>query len=88
LGNKPRISIIGVGYVGLCTAVGLASKGYPVVACDVDTEKIGKINQGIPPFFEPGLQEKLTESIKRGNLKGLVNQTDQAVAAFLWNNPF
>jgi len=79
LSKQPKISIIGVGYVGLCTAVGLASKGYSVIASDIDAEKIGKINKGIPPFFEPGLQEKLTESIQKGNLKGLVNDTDKAI---------
>ena len=77
--KKPRISVIGVGYVGLCTAVGLASKGYSVLACDVDEEKITKINKGIPPFHEPGLQEKLSESIQKGNLKGVVGQTDQVI---------
>jgi UDPglucose 6-dehydrogenase len=77
--RKPQISVIGVGYVGLCTAVGLASKGYKVIACDIDPEKIQKINQGVPPFFEPELQEKLAESIKAGNLQGIVNQTDMAV---------
>ena len=77
--KKPRISVIGVGYVGLCTAVGLASKGYSVLACDVDEQKISKINQGIPPFHEPCLQEKLTESIQKGNLKGVVGQTDRVI---------
>jgi UDPglucose 6-dehydrogenase len=77
--KKPQISVIGVGYVGLCTAVALASKGFKVLACDIDADKISKINQGIPPFFEPGLQEKLTESIKQGNLQGIVNQTDRAI---------
>ena len=37
---------------------GLASKGYSVIACDIDAEKIAKINQGIPPFYEPGLARK------------------------------
>ena len=77
--KKPKISVIGVGYVGLCTAVGLASKGYSVLASDVDEQKIAKINQGIPPFHEPGLQEKLTESIQKGNLKGIVGQTEQVI---------
>ncbi len=79
MSKQTKISVIGVGYVGLCTAVGLASKGYSVVACDIDAEKIGKINSGLPPFYEPGLQEKLTESIYKGNLKGIVNETDKAV---------
>ena len=71
--------MIGAGYVGLCTAVGFASKNYSVVASDVDEEKIAKINAGVPPFHEPGLQEKLSESLKKGNLKGVVGQTDRII---------
>ncbi|MCL4429367.1 MAG: UDP-glucose/GDP-mannose dehydrogenase family protein [Chloroflexi bacterium] len=77
--KKPNISVIGAGYVGLCTAVGLASKGYRVLACDVDEERIEKINKGIPPFYEPSLQEKLSESIQQGYLKGVVGKTDQVI---------
>ena len=77
--RKPKISVIGAGYVGLCTAVGFASKSYNVVACDVDEEKIAKINAGIPPFHEPGLQEKLSDCLKKGNLKGVVGQTERVI---------
>ena len=77
--KQPKISVIGAGYVGLCTAVGFASKGYNVITSEVDEEKAKKINQGIPPFHEPGLQEKLKDSIQRGNLKCLVNQTEKAI---------
>lgn len=63
----------------MCTAVGFASKGYNVIASDVDEKKIGGINLGIPPFHEPGLQAKLSESIQRGNLKGIIGQTDQVI---------
>ncbi len=78
--SEHKLSIIGVGYVGLCTAVGLASKGYKVYACDVDAEKIGKINQGIPPFHEPGLEEKLVECIRTGALIGLAGDFEQAIS--------
>ena len=77
--NQPKISIIGAGYVGLCTAVGFASQGYNVIASDVDAEKAAKINQGFPPFYEPGLQEKLKDCIQKGTLKCLVNQTEKVV---------
>ena len=63
--KQPKISVIGAGYVGLCTAVGFASKGYTVIASDVDAEKAAKINKGIPPFHEPGLQEKLKRAFKK-----------------------
>jgi UDPglucose 6-dehydrogenase len=74
--KKPNISVVGAGYVGLCTAVGFASRGYRVSVCDVDEKKISKINQGVAPFHEPMLQKKLAESIQNGTLKGLVNQVD------------
>lgn len=77
--KKPCISVIGIGYVGLCTAVGFASKGYKVVASTHDTEKAAKINRGIPPFHEPSLQKLLKETIQNGSLKCLINQTEKAV---------
>ncbi len=77
--KQSKISVIGSGYVGLCTAVALASKGYSVLACDVDETKIEKINKGIPPFHEPGLQEKLKESIAKGYLRGVVGQIDRVI---------
>lgn len=77
--KKPEISIIGVGYVGLCTAVGFASKGYTVIASDGDPEKAAKIKGGIPPFHEPSLPEMLKENIQNGNLQCLVNQTQKTV---------
>jgi UDPglucose 6-dehydrogenase len=77
--EKPKISVIGVGYVGLCTAVGFASKGFTVISSDVDAEKVAKIKEGIPPFHEPSLPEMLKQTIENGNLKCLANQTQKAV---------
>jgi UDPglucose 6-dehydrogenase len=77
--KKKRISVMGIGYVGLCTAVGFASKGYYVVASTHDAEKAAKINKGVPPFHEPNLQKLLEETIHDGHLKCLINQTEKAV---------
>jgi UDPglucose 6-dehydrogenase len=77
--GKPKISIIGTGYVGLCTAVGFASRNYSVIAVDNDSEKISKINQGIPPFHEPKLSELLKKGLENGKLTCLLNQTEKAV---------
>lgn len=76
---KLKVSVIGVGYVGLCTAVGFASKGYRVVSSDVDAGKVAKIKEGVPPFHEPGLPEMLKQIIENGYLKCLANQTLEAV---------
>jgi UDPglucose 6-dehydrogenase len=78
--KKKSISVIGAGYVGLCTAVGFASKGYRVIASDVDPEKARKINQGIAPFHEPGLDERLKSSVQKGYLTCLVGETEPAVS--------
>jgi len=77
--KKPDISVLGIGYVGLCTAVGFASKGYNVIASTHDAEKAAKINTGIPPFHEPNLQKLLEETIQNGRLTCLINQTEKAV---------
>ena len=77
--KKPKISVLGIGYVGLCTAVGFASKGYDVIASTHDAEKAAKINKGIPPFHEPNLQKLLKETIQNSHLKCLINQTEEAV---------
>lgn len=83
LKKQPKISVIGAGYVGLYAAVGFASQGYSVLTSDVDAEKAKKINQGIPPFHEPGLREKLKDCIQRGTLKCLVNLTEKAFSAII-----
>jgi UDPglucose 6-dehydrogenase len=77
--KKQNISVLGIGYVGLCTAVGFASKGYNVIASTHDAEKAAKINKGIPPFHEPNLQKLLEETVQNGHLTCLTNQTEKAV---------
>ena len=54
-----HISIVGSGYVGLVTAVGLASKGHEVVCIDTDQEKVDLVNQGRSPFYDDGFDEAL-----------------------------
>jgi UDP-glucose 6-dehydrogenase len=78
LKKQPKISVIGAGYVGLCTAVGFSSKGYRVVTSDVDDKKATKINQGIPPFHDLVSKKSSRIVYKKSNLKCLVNQTEKA----------
>ena len=54
-----KISVIGVGYVGLATATVLAELGNDVIAADSDKGKIDNLNKGIMPIFEPELKEFL-----------------------------
>ncbi len=64
-----KIGIIGTGYVGLVTAVGLAELGHSVVGVDSVAEKIDKISQGVAPIYEPGLEELLRANLKKGHLR-------------------
>ncbi len=60
-----EISIIGGGYVGTVTGICLAELKHNVTIVDIDREKIDKINNGIPPVYELGLQEILGTCKKR-----------------------
>jgi UDPglucose 6-dehydrogenase len=70
------ISIVGTGYVGLCTAIGFASKGYKIITSTHNRERATSINRGIPPFYEPGLQEMLFNVVKNGYLKCVLNREE------------
>jgi len=74
--TSQSVSIVGTGYVGLCTAVGFASKGYKVIASTHDPEKASLINDGIPPFYEPHLEELLQKAVKDGYLRCVLNREE------------
>jgi len=63
-----RIAVIGTGYVGLVTGVGLADFGNKVICVDIDRAKINKLNQGQIPIYEPGLKEILDKNVREGRL--------------------
>lgn len=60
-----NVSVIGTGYVGLVSGVCLASKGHIVKCVDIDRAKVDKINEGIPPIYEVGLEELLKSMVGR-----------------------
>ncbi|MEG9247434.1 UDP-glucose/GDP-mannose dehydrogenase family protein [Arthrobacter sp. Soc17.1.1.1] len=64
-----RISIIGCGYLGAVHAACMAKLGHDVVGIDADTWKIGELQAGRVPFFEPGLPELLNDVLASGRLK-------------------
>lgn len=68
-----KISIVGTGYVGLTTGIGLANFGSNVLCLDVEQAKIDKLNQGILPIYEPGMEELLKENVKCGRLNFSTN---------------
>ncbi len=63
-----RITMVGTGYVGLVTGTCLANTGNDVVCLDVDQTKIDKLNKGISPIYEPGLDEMIRRNATAGRL--------------------
>ena len=61
-----KVSVVGVGYVGLVAGSCLADGGNQVICVDNDRKKIDDLNKGVIPIYEPGL----TEIIKRNKQAG------------------
>jgi len=64
-----KISVIGAGYVGLVTAVALASKGHDVIVVDTDKAKVSMVNRKKSPIFEEGLDNMLSNCIESNRLR-------------------
>lgn len=56
-----RISVFGMGYVGVVCAACFARRGNAVIGVDINADKIADIRKGIAPIVEPGLSELLVE---------------------------
>lgn len=71
-----KITIIGAGYVGLCTGAVLTELGFPVTFIDVNKERINTISQGKSPVFEPGLNQIINEGVKNGRINVTTDYTE------------
>lgn len=66
--KKAVICVVGLGYVGLPTAIFFAENGFKVIGVGIDEEKLDMINQGISPLGELGLDERLSKVVQAGKL--------------------
>lgn len=66
--EKPKLSVFGLGHVGLPTALGFVELGYEVVGCDDNVSKVEMIRARQAPFYEPGLDALLDRAIASGRL--------------------
>lgn len=64
-----KVTVFGIGYVGLVQAAVLAEVGHQVVCVDVDQDKVSKLEQGIIPIYEPGLQPMVESNFKSKRLR-------------------
>ncbi|MCL7763393.1 UDP-glucose/GDP-mannose dehydrogenase family protein [Polaribacter sp. Z014] len=63
-----NIAVIGSGYVGLVSGTCFAEMGNKVTCVDIDQKKIQKLEEGILPIFEPGLEQMVLKNVKNKNL--------------------
>ncbi|MGE3466719.1 MAG: UDP-glucose/GDP-mannose dehydrogenase family protein [Pyrinomonadaceae bacterium] len=81
-----HIAVIGTGYVGLVTGACFAEFGVDVTCVDVDVTKVDKLNQGIIPIYEPGLDKIVEKNAAAGRLHfttSITQAVERAQVVFL-----
>lgn len=81
-----HISVIGTGYVGLVTGACFAEFGLTVTCMDSDSKRIGKLEKGEVPFYEPGITELVSKGIRDNRLTfttDIAQAVDEALVIFI-----
>lgn len=81
-----KICVVGMGYVGLVTAVCFAERGHDVICVDTDQSKIASLSRGVLPILEPGLDDLLKRGIESEKLafySGMPNDASEAKVFFI-----
>ncbi len=76
--SSRNLSIFGLGYVGLCTAVSFGQKGIKTIGVDIDTIKVKNLSEGRAQIIEEGLEEALQLTLAKGTFQ-VTTDSRQAV---------
>ena len=72
--TQQNVAIVGLGYIGLPTAVVMANAGIDVIGIDVNETNVDRINRGEVTIVEPGLEEELSKALRSGRFRATTNQ--------------
>ena len=78
-----KIAVIGTGYVGLVSGTCFAAWGHEVVCVDKDAQKIVRLERGVVPIYEPGLDELVERNFAFGRLRFTTNLAEAVKGAEL-----
>ena len=76
-----RVAMIGAGYVGLVSGACFADFGHVVCCVDKDEAKIAALEQGVPPIYEPGLEDLVARNVREGRLSFRCDAADAVAGA-------
>lgn len=79
-----RVCVVGLWHLGTVTAACLASGGHDVTGVDFDPAVVERLNEGVPPLFEPRLEELVRQGIAEGRLRFATDPAAAASAAVVW----
>jgi len=63
-----KVAVLGIWHLGAVTSACLADLGYHVMGFDPDPQRLDKLNNGVPPLYEPGLEELIRKNLSIGKL--------------------
>ena len=69
MSTRPRLTVIGTGYLGTTHAACMADLGFEVLGVDIDETKIARLAAGEVPFYEPELEQVLRKNLETGRLR-------------------
>lgn len=74
MSSAPHVAFVGLGYIGLPTAVVMANSGLKVTGVDVNAANVEKINRGEVTIIEPGLEDELKKALDSGRFSASTEQ--------------
>ena len=86
--TNPTVAFVGLGYIGLPTAVVMANSGVDVTGVDINEANVERINRGGVTIVEPGLEEELKQAIESGNFRATTSQVHAQTYIIAVPTPF